>query len=38
MQAPARGCIASLVSWKFGGGLISTVILFVIVYALLGHC
>lgn len=38
MQAPAKGCIAGLVSWKLGGGLISTVILFVIVYALLGHC
>jgi hypothetical protein len=38
MEAPAKGCLAGLVSWKLGGGLISTVIIFLIVYALLGHC
>ena len=38
MEGPARGCIAGLVSWKLGGGLIGTVIIFVIVYSLLGNC
>lgn len=38
MQGPARGCLAGLVSWKLGGGLLSTIIIFVVVYALLGHC
>lgn len=32
-----RGCIAGLVSWKLGGGLISTIIIFIIVYWLLGQ-
>jgi len=38
MQAPAKGCLAGLVSWKLGGGLITTVLIFVIVYSLLGNC
>ena len=38
MQAPAKGCLAGLVSWKLGGGLISTVLIFLLVYSLLGHC
>jgi hypothetical protein len=38
MQGPAKGCIAGLVSWKLGGGLISTVLVFFLVYALLGNC
>lgn len=38
MNAPAKGCLAGLISWKLGGGLITTVILFVLVYALLGNC
>jgi hypothetical protein len=38
MEGPARGCIAGLVSWKFGGGCISTVLLFLLVYWLLGNC
>jgi len=38
MDAPAKGCLAGLISWKLGGGLISTVLIFMLVYALLGHC
>jgi hypothetical protein len=38
VNAPAKGCLAGLVSWKLGGGLITTVILFLVVYALLGNC
>ena len=38
MEGPARGCIAGLVSWKLGGGIISTLIIFFVVYSLLGHC
>lgn len=38
MDAPAKGCLAGLVSWKLGGGLISTVLIFLLVYSLLGHC
>ncbi len=37
MQGPGRGCIAGLVSWKLGGGLISTILIFVVVYFLLGQ-
>ena len=40
MEGPARGCLAGLISWKLGGGLISTIIIFLIAYWLLGqvHC
>jgi hypothetical protein len=37
MQGPARGCLAGLISWKLGGGIISTIIIFLIAYWLLGH-
>jgi hypothetical protein len=38
MDNPARGCLAGLISWKLGGGLLTTILVFVIVYAALGHC
>jgi hypothetical protein len=38
MEGPARGCLASLISWKMGGGLLSTLLIFFLIYALLGHC
>jgi hypothetical protein len=38
MEGPARGCIAGLVSWKLGGGILSTILIFLIVYYLLGNC
>jgi hypothetical protein len=38
MEGPARGCLAGLISWKLGGGLISTILIFLLVYSLLGYC
>lgn len=38
MEGPARGCLAGLISWKLGGGLITTLLLFFLVYTLLGNC
>jgi hypothetical protein len=38
MQDSTRGCLAALLSWKLGGGIFSTVILFLVIYALLKHC
>lgn len=38
MNAAGKGCIAGLLSWKLGGGIFTTVILFVLIYALLGNC
>jgi len=38
MNDPARGCLAGLISWKLGGGILSTILIFALVYALLGHC
>jgi hypothetical protein len=38
MEGPARGCLAGLISWKLGGGLISSIAIFMVVYYLLGHC
>jgi len=37
MQGPARGCLAGWLSWKLGGGIISTILLFIVIYYLLGH-
>lgn len=33
-----RGLIAGGVAYKFGGGLISTILIFIIVFWLLGKC
>jgi len=33
-----RGLIAGAAAWKLGGGLISTIIIFVLVFWLLGKC
>lgn len=33
-----RGIIAGGAAWKFGGGLISTILIFVVVFWLLGKC
>ncbi len=35
MNTPAKGCIAGLVSWKLGGGLITTILIFLLIYWLL---
>jgi hypothetical protein len=37
MEGPLRGCLAGAASWKWGGGCLSTIIIFIIVYILLGH-
>ena len=36
MEGPLRGCLAGA-AWKWGGGCFSTIIIFIIVYLLLGH-
>ena len=37
MEGPLRGCLAGAAAWKFGGGLLSMIVIFIIVYMLLGH-
>ena len=37
MQGAARGCLAGLISWKLGGGIVSTVVIFIIAFWLLGY-
>jgi hypothetical protein len=37
MQGPLRGCLAAFGAWKLGGGCLSTVAIFVLLYILLGH-
>ncbi|HSE38170.1 MAG TPA: hypothetical protein VLG74_12775 [Blastocatellia bacterium] len=37
MEGPARGCLAGLISWELGGGVISTIIIFLLVFWLLGY-
>jgi len=38
MNNAGRGCLAGLISWKLGGGILSTIVIFMLAYALLGHC
>lgn len=33
-----RGGLAGAAAWKFGGGIISTVLIFIVVFWLLGKC
>ena len=37
MQGPLRGLLAGFAAWKLGGGCLSTISIFVIVFWLLGH-
>jgi hypothetical protein len=37
MEGPLRGCLAGAAAWKWGGGCLSTIIIFIIVYFLLGY-
>ena len=37
MEGPLRGCLAGAAAWKWGGGCLSTIVIFIIVYILLGH-
>ena len=38
MQGPLRGLLAGVAAWKLGGGCISTIVVFVLVFWLLGSC
>jgi hypothetical protein len=40
MEGPLRGLLAGAAAWKFGGGCVSTMLIFIIVFWLLGyvHC
>jgi hypothetical protein len=38
MQGPLRTLLAGAAAWKFGGGLFSVIIIFLLVYFLLGKC
>lgn len=33
-----RGLFAGAAAWKWGGGLLSTILIFWLVWTLLGHC
>ena len=33
-----RGILSGAAAWKWGGGCLGTVVVFLIVWALLGHC
>lgn len=37
MEGPLRGLLAGAAAWKFGSGCISTILIFIIVFWLLGH-
>jgi len=37
MEGPLRGILAGAAAWKFGGGCISTILIFLIVFWLLGY-
>jgi hypothetical protein len=37
MQGPLRGLLAGAAAWKLGGGCFSTVIIFLVVFWLLGY-
>lgn len=38
MQGPLRGLLAGVAAWKLGGGCISTIVVFVLAFWLLGYC
>jgi hypothetical protein len=37
MQGPLRGVLAGVAAWKWGGGCLSTILVFVVVFWMLGH-
>lgn len=37
MNGAGRGCLAGLISAKMGGGIISTIVIFIIAFWLLGY-
>lgn len=38
MEGPLKTVLAGAAAWKFGGGIVSTVLIFVLVFWLLGKC
>ncbi|MGI8543721.1 MAG: hypothetical protein ACR2MD_09630 [Aridibacter sp.] len=36
MEGPLRGILAGIAAWKWGGGCLSTIAIFVLVFYLLG--
>jgi hypothetical protein len=38
MRDLLRGALAGAAAWKFGGGLVSTILIFIVVFWLLGKC
>ncbi len=36
MEGPLRGILAGIAAWKLGGGCISTIVIFLIAFYLLG--
>ncbi len=37
MRGPLRGLLAGFTAWKLGGGCLSTIIIFLVVFWLLGY-
>lgn len=37
MEGPLRSIIAGVAAWKLGGGCLSTIVIFLIVFYLLGY-
>ncbi len=37
MQGPMRGLLAGIGAWKLGGGCISTILIFILLYIALGY-
>jgi hypothetical protein len=38
MNNLVRGGLAGVAAWKLGGGLVSTILIFLLVFFLLGYC
>jgi len=37
VRGPLRGLLAGLTAWRLGGGCLSTIVIFVLAFWLLGH-
>lgn len=38
MRGPLRGILAGVGAWKLGGGFVSTILIFIVLFWLLGRC
>jgi hypothetical protein len=38
MRGPLRGLLAGAAAWRWGGGCFGTVVVFILVFWLLGYC